>query len=526
MVSAAALLASATALAQTPTPDLPPSAPTGPAPTDTAPAVNPPPALPPMTEPAPTPTPVVPPVVPSTPPPVLTAPEAPPVVPPAPENDEMTPTDPLAGWSGDTMYLRSADNEFQFMPGGRLQIDGYFFARNHDKMPFPSILLRRARLEVAGWVGKWFYYNIGGDFALGAPAGADPVAQNWLATTDDFVGISPWKKQYAVLQVGQYDAPFTQENRTSDKYFDFMERSITVRAFGIPSNKETGGMVYGMLPQKMAYYSVGVFNGDGQNFRNVDAKFDVMGRAWIAPFAMAGVKSMEDVQLGGSFWVGSRGNNGLPLASQSTQGGVTFMAPSWKDTPAMGTATTFELHQRDKLRAFAAELHFPIVHRLGLRAEYVHKKQDLGVENITTAGSNTEAATGLLDGWSVYGEVWGWIVGDDTILPAPGLESVSRLKHFETKAPRHGVMVAARVERLKETITLNDTVASDNVSKGHNVTSFELGANYWYSKRYRASFNYVINWFDGDAKQIDSLKTATVGGKADHEFLFRLGIAL
>src|SRR6185369_5514081 len=111
--------------------------------------------------------------------------------------------------------------------------------------------------------GPWFFYNIAGDFALGAPSGPDPVAQSWSETTDDFVGIAPWGN-VAMLQVGQYDAPFTLENRTSDKYFDFMERSLTVRAFGVPSNKETGGMFHGYDEKKHFFYSIGLFNGDGQ----------------------------------------------------------------------------------------------------------------------------------------------------------------------------------------------------------------------------------------------------------------------
>jgi hypothetical protein len=440
----------------------------------------------------------------------------------------MSPTDPLAGFTSDTAYLRSADNEFQLMPSGRLQVDGYFYKRETDKMPTPSFLLRRARLELGGWIGRWAFFQIGGDFAAGAPAGADPVPQSWLATTDNYVGIAPWK-QLAMLQVGQFDAPFTLENRTSDKYFDFMERSITVRAFGIPSNKETGAMVHGMLPKKMAYYSLGVFNGDGQNFRNTDAKFDFIGRIWIAPLAMAGQKAFEDIEIGGSLWAGDRGNNGLLLAPQTTQGGVNFMNPSFRATPAAGmmTGVPVEVHQRGDMLALAAELHVPIMHKYGVRAEYVHKKQDLGYMDATTPATLTLRTPGKLEGSSIYGEVWAWVVGDDTILPAPGLQLASRLKKFETKAPKHGVMLAVRVEHLEEDIVpeTNQT-AADTVSGKRNVSSVQFGANYWYSKRFRASFNYAVNWFNGNAAQIDQLKSNVIGGTSDHEFLFRLGIAL
>ena len=64
--------------------------------------------------------------------------------------------------------------------------------------------------------------------------------------TDVFINIGP--TPWFNFQVGQFDAPFTLENRTSDKYFDFMERSLAVRAFAVPNNKEDGIMLWGYLP--------------------------------------------------------------------------------------------------------------------------------------------------------------------------------------------------------------------------------------------------------------------------------------
>jgi len=69
-----------------------------------------------------------------------------------------------------------------------------------------------------------------------------------------------------------------------------------------------------------------------------------------------------------------------------------------------------------------------------------------------------------------------------------------------------------------------DTAAlmlGDAVAGRTKVTSFELGANFWYSKRYRATFNYVLNHFGGDAPFVRSLKS-----QQEHEFLLRLAIAL
>lgn len=455
--------------------------------------------------------------------PAAAAPEAPAAAAP-PSEEGFSPTDPLAGYTGDTAFLRSADNNFVFLPNGRLQVDGYFYKRDTAKMPKSTLLVRRARLELGGWIGKMFYYNIAGDFAAGAPAGADPVAQSWSATTDDYVAIAPFKNT-AILQVGQFDAPFTLENRTSDKYFDFMERSLTVRAFGVPSNKEVGAMVHGLLPSKVLYYSVGVFNGDGQNFKNVDNGADLIGRAWVAPFAAAGIKDLEDAEIGGSVWLGTR-KNGLPLAKQSTQGDLKFLDPGFKQT--VGTTTTpYELHQDGSLKAFAVELNVPFQHKMGARVEYVHKRQELSAMNITDPVNPLIVSGATLKGWAMYGELYYWLVGDDTIIGAPGLQLPTRLKKFETKAPKDGVMVAARVDHISEQIDSDAPLPSSSVLGTRRVTAAELGVNYWYSKRFRASFNYVVNFFGGDSPSMKKLTDETLAGhKNEHEFLFRLAVAL
>jgi phosphate-selective porin len=450
------------------------------------------------------------------------------------EVSPVPPGEPLAGWSDGTLFLRSADNQFQLFPNGRLQVDGYFFKRDDaGKMPTDTFLLRRARVEMYGWIGPWFGFNIAGDFALGAPAAADPVAQSWLATTDDYMVIAPFEN-LAILQAGQFDAPFTLENRTSDKYFDFMERSITVRAFGIPTNKEVGLMLHGILPDSIAYYSVAVLNGDGQNFRNADNNFDAMGRAWVAPFKLAhAVPELENVTIGGSLWAGQRGGNGLPFANLSTQGGLAFTTN--KGTFGMAKTPT-ELHQHHDLRAWALEADVPIAHKYGVRIEFVHKSQDLDIDDVTTPTKLVELGTAELDGFSIYGELWWWAVGDDTIIGAPGLQLPPRIKTFGTKPPRHGLMLLTRLERLDMDITATgdnpDSFGIGSVGvKGASgtktqITSWELGVNYWYSKRFRATFNYVLNLLDGDTAQIKATKAINGGNDDEHEFLFRMAVAL
>src|SRR5439155_26529595 len=106
------------------------------------------------------------------------------------------------------------------------------------------------------------------------------------------------------------------------------------------------------LADKAVYYSLGVFNGDGQNFRNVDNDADVMGRAWVAPLKFAHVPALENAEIGGSFWVGHRGGNGSILNTFSTQGGFGFTSSKG----SFGMAKTpMELHQHGDLTEYAIE---------------------------------------------------------------------------------------------------------------------------------------------------------------------------
>ena len=215
------------------------------------------------------------------------------------------PEPPTAGYQGH-FFLRDANDWFVLFPKGRLQVDGFFFpARGDiapgvmsntadDKRPKSTIFLRRARAELMGTIAKHFDVFIGGEFAT-APSGVQ-----YSAVSDCFITVN--YTPFAQLQVGQFDLPFTQENRTLDRSIDFMERSLAVRAFGVPQGKDLGAMVFGLLPRKIAYYSLGLFNGDGQNVKNQDNFFAVIGRGFVAPLApwAKGRRWMEELEVGAS----------------------------------------------------------------------------------------------------------------------------------------------------------------------------------------------------------------------------------
>ena len=536
--STCAFLVAAPLAARAQTSTLPPTDYSNQSPTPSpgaAPPPAPPPGLPPEAEPPPAPT-VAPAPVPS-PPPAEVAPAGAPVttavvVPALVPGSVPVSAEPLAGFSDGNAFLRSPDNDFILFPSGRLQVDTYLFRYSGDKskakIPNDTFLLRRARLELGGWVGSFVYFWLAGDFALGPPAAAAPVAPSNLATTDDFVALAPWKN-LAILQVGQFDAPFTLENRTSDKYFDFMERSITVRAFGIPDNKEMGAMLHGFNDDRNYYYSVAVLNGDGQNFKNADRQFDVMGRAWVAPFSFSGDGPLHDVEIGGSLWTGDRSNTLAPT-SQTTQGGFTFLNFGQFTTTYNGTANTaMQLRQVGRMNAAAGELNAPFAHKYGVRAELVWKHSPLSEETIAGNGTGTIIRAVELKGYSFYGEAWVWLIGDDRLIgDQQGLEPFLRYKKFGVRPIQNGLMVAARYEHLDENVTadaISATIVPDSPALGKTVVdSGELGVNYWHSKRFRATFNYVVNHFGQGSDANGTLKALT--SPWEQEFLFRLAVAL
>jgi phosphate-selective porin len=456
---------------------------------------------------------------------LLPAPAAPVVV-------TVAAAEPLAGFSDGNAFLRSPDNDFILFPNGRLQVDTYLFRysgdKAKDKIPNNTFLLRRARLELGGWVGPFVYFWLAGDFALGPPAAAAPAAPSNLATTDDFIALAPWNN-LAILQVGQFDGNFTLENRTSDKYFDFMERSITVRAFGIPDNKEMGAMLHGFNDSRNFYYSLSVLNGDGQNFKNVDRQFDVMGRAWVAPFSFLGDGPLHDVEIGGSFWTGDRSNTLAPT-SQTTQGGFTFLSFSPFTTTYNGAANTaMQLRQVGRMNAAAGEINVPINHKYGLRGEFVWKHSPLSLETIASSGAGTIVEGVELTGYSFYTEGWIWLMGDDRIIgDQQGLEPFLRWKKFGVRPIERGLMVAARYEHLDENVTVDTstvtTVPPASAVGKTVVDSGELGVNYWHSKRFRATFNYVANHFGQGSGANGTLKN--LASPWEQEFLFRLAVAL
>ncbi len=412
--------------------------------------------------------------------------------------------------------LRTAGDEIVLFPTGSLQVDGAFFPR---QTPKSGLFLRRARVGVAGWLGPSFYFDLAGDFAPQPPAGAD-VAPSALPAADAYLAFAP-DGDRLIIQAGQFDAPFTLENRTSDTATDFTERAMAARTLGAPRNKEVGVMVHGLVGGDRLYYSAGLFNGEGPGFRNLDNQVDAIGRVAFSPFA-AGSSAWQRFSIGGSAWAGNH-LDGAVLPVQATPGGVVFLEPHWMSGDV--TPLSLALREQGSVRALGGEVNLPIGSRFGLRAEVVWKRQQLAEAEATSpaGGPPTPLGNAVLHGIAGYGEVWLWVLGDDRLLPAPGRELPRRLGSTVGPALGDGLMVALRFDALTENLDTDNPILSDPGTATTRVLSGTAGVTYWRGRFVRLSANYVLNDWGGTSQTIRAL---AAGGTFEQEFLLRFAASL
>jgi len=198
-------------------------------------------------------------------------------------------------------FFKSTDGIFQVELGGRLQSD--FDASEADTRTLTGtrlgsqFLVRRARLEVDGRFFRWITFKIEADFT-----DSQPLRDIYL----DF-GLVPEVQ----LRGGQFKVPFSLEELTSDLHIDFVERSLVNE---LAPSYDRGVMVSGNLLQGMASYSLGGFNGSGQNTADNNPDKDLAARLVIAPFKTSNNFWLKGLQLAGDFTWGNQG------ASRSAQG--------------------------------------------------------------------------------------------------------------------------------------------------------------------------------------------------------------
>jgi hypothetical protein len=461
---------------------------------------------------APPPAPLLPAVSPGTEGPVVLAPVA--------------PVAPLSGWHDGVFYLRDASDDFRLYVQGRVHVDfvSYFGAGLGNLPPDAALksgfTLRRVRTELSGELFKRWQWQLSGEFGptsvdnagartatrdcsidptTGAQTCSDRVSGVEAAgvrpiPTDAFVSFVA--DRLLNIQVGQYLLPFTFEARISDNTTPFLERSLPVRTVGAPNTRDIGAMAWGETKNRVFYYSVGVFDGDGPNRPNEDNRSDVVGRAVVRPLA-ASRGPLQALQIGLSGKAGSRDPHrvGYDAPALTTQGGYAFWKPTYRD------ATNRLVHiipSGDQLGA-AADLFLPF-DRFDLTAEVIYSASNTRETYDGQQLSPFTPRLGDLSGYAYYVQAGAWILGDRTMI---GFPSTAKPAHIDldkpsSVVPSHALQALVKFEQLRLDYAgssrggVNDAKTPDGAIE---VESFSVGLNYWATKHVRVTADYVTYLF-------------------------------
>jgi hypothetical protein len=422
---------------------------------------------------------------------------------------------PAAGSRDGQLFVYTRGEGLVLLPTARLEVDGRALETSQRYASEQKAAVGLARAEMTGWVGSVAELTVGLDLQSGPS----------LRRADNFIAVAPWGDR-AILQLGQFDVPFSLANRTSDRYLDFGDRGVAVQSFALPDHKDQGVMLHGMNAARNFYCSAALLNGEGPQVTGVDGHVDVVARAWAAPFSFRDPEPLRDITLGASVWTGDRSMGPL-FAGQRTPGGYTILDPTvwWSN----GATSPLQLRQHGRLAAVGVELNAPIAHRYGFRFEWIAKQQDLAAVDLFDPARPTRLGGLSLAGWATYGEVWAWLLGDDRVLGAPataGLEVPLRLRDLRPDMGRPtGLMLAARLEHLDETMSdgantrsLGLGIASVGTTR---VTSAAFTASYWYTRRARVLVGYTFHHLGGTTPYVTGLDDKNV-----HEVLLRTALAL
>lgn len=435
---------------------------------------------------------------------------------------------PLAGYHG-SFFLRDEHDQFHLYPRGRIHVDSHVFggkgvydlpAVDGGNALMPRLFLRRIRLEVAGDFLERFSFQLGGELATqplsnangktetaAGKAGQDPTADTARFAAVQSAGSSAqvadaWinYRNCACLnfQFGQYQAPFSMENRTSNNNHPWIERNVAIRGFVVPTSKETGLTVWGELGGKLLNYQVGVFGGDGQNRPQVDSRVDVIGRVFSRPLSK-GKGPLAKAQIGASARYGQRDDDyvGYDVSAITSGQGWSLWTPTYKDSESR----TVHVIPSGKQTAFGGELWVPLFgDRVVVQGEAYYVANDTREALDGYQLTNTERL-GRMRGLGWYGQLSVWPTGKPLVAGEPG--NSSRPTHVDFEKP---VKVESGLELLAIVAGIDATYAgaarqgepdaktpgsTTNPAQDIQIREYGVGMNYWYTRHVRLSVNYV-----------------------------------
>jgi hypothetical protein len=469
----------------------------------------------------------------------------------------------LAGFQ-DGFFLRDAHDWFRLYPRARLNVDlngsagpgvTELKAADGGTALGPRVLIRRLRLELGGdffqeRVSFFGSADFGGQTITNANAKTEQAAgkpdtaptatsARWAAVQTASPVASPqdvWVNLRAAkwlnAMIGQYQAPFSMENRTGDGLGPWMERNLAIRGFVVPALKEIGITAWGALDKDAFGYELGVFGGDGQNRPNIDRRVDFIGRVYARPFAAAG-DTLAKAQVGLSVRHGDRDPAmvAYDYPTITTGQGFTLWDPTYTDSKKR-LIHVIPSNWQDQA---GGELRVP-VGRFALQAEAYW------IDNRTREAVDGDQLTETERGGRVSGAAWYaqlscWPFGDAWIAPDPGMV---RPRTLNLDAPPERIKKGLEVLAIAAGINARYDGAArsgtlDTAAPPAKITIYEygFGANYWVSRFFRAAVNYIVYHTPGSGTADSGAavpgnqgKTPVPGAHVLHEISARLAVQL
>jgi phosphate-selective porin OprO/OprP len=191
----------------------------------------------------------------------------------------------FAGYKGG-FYIRSEEEGgMELRLGGTFQADYRYYAE--EERADNRFDLRRSRLMFRGGLTQWFRFGMEFEFQ-------GNETSNIVESYGELV------RGPHALKLGQFKEPFSLEWQTRDKALFFAERSM---AYSLGPKRDIGLMAHGSAWYDALNYSLGVFNGDGEDGSTRGNEHDepeIAGRIVIAPFKSSALDAVRNLQVGAS----------------------------------------------------------------------------------------------------------------------------------------------------------------------------------------------------------------------------------
>jgi phosphate-selective porin OprO/OprP len=283
------------------------------------------------------------------------------------KSDRQTPTSiPLEARYKNAFCLSAPDEKMASLCiGGLLQADYRYYNYDNEDPNKDGFDLRRVRMLLEGSMLRHFDYKFEYEFE---GAGSRRLL-------DAYVDANLLKK--ASFRVGQFKTPFSFEWLTKDKNLVFAERSM---GYYLTPGRDLGVMAHRSLWQDAVNYSIGLFNGDGEdNSTKGDEDSPTwVGRLVVSPFKHWKTPVLENLQVGGSFAYGKIDRTNVNIAVKTT-GLTTFF-------DVASSAKFNIIRDADSRTRYGAEFAWPYGPLL-LSGEY----SQLDFKDITTSADQFDA---------------------------------------------------------------------------------------------------------------------------------------